>query len=205
MKAFKIGDFFSEPVPAFAYSMKYINQHISRCYHVRLKEPFADNLKRLNHDAAETFSGRAVEFRSLPDEITSRYNSVRVFRNATMLAAVTLFFIMIMGLMGYVSDEVRRRSKEIAIRKVNGSEASGILMLLSHDVLLIAVPAVVVGVIASWYVNTLWMELFTEQVAVSPALYALVAIGVLAVIVAVVMIRAWRIANENPVKSIKSE
>ncbi|MDR1004909.1 MAG: ABC transporter permease [Prevotellaceae bacterium] len=205
MKEFKIGDFFSEPMPMLAFSMEYINPGISRCYHVRLKEPFADNLKRLNHDAAEAFSGKAVEIRSLQSEITSRYNSVRVFRNATILAAVTLFFIMLMGLTGYVSDEVRRRSKEIAIRKVNGAEASGILMLLCRDVLYIAVPAVLIGAVASWYVNTLWMELFTEQVAVSWALYALVAIGVLAVIVGCVTLRAWKIANENPVTNIKSE
>ena len=29
-----------------------------------------------------------------------------------------------MGLIGYVNDETQRRSKEIAIRKVNGAEAS---------------------------------------------------------------------------------
>ncbi|MDR0895683.1 MAG: ABC transporter permease [Prevotellaceae bacterium] len=205
MKEFKIGDFFSAPMPMLAYDMKYVNQGIDRCYHVRLKEPFADNLKKLNHDVSQSFTTKSVEFKSLQSEITSRYNSVRVFRNATILAGITLFFIMMMGLVGYVSDEVRRRSKEIAIRKVNGAEASGILNLLSRDVLYIAVPAVLIGVVASWYVNTLWMELFTEQVAAGWALYAPVALGVLAVIVACVLLRAWKIANENPVKSIKSE
>lgn len=48
------------------------------------------------------------------------------------MAAVTMFFIMLMGLIGYTTDEVRRRSKEIAIRKVNGAEASGILEMLSR-------------------------------------------------------------------------
>ena len=28
-----------------------------------------------------------------------------------------------MGLIGYINDEMQRRSKEIAIRKVNGAEA----------------------------------------------------------------------------------
>ena len=36
------------------------------------------------------------------------------------MAAVTMFFVMLMGLIGYTADEVRRRGKEIAIRKVNG-------------------------------------------------------------------------------------
>ena len=63
------------------------------------------------------------------------YNPVRVFRNATAVAGVVMFFIMLMGLLGYTADEVQRRSKEIAIRKVNGAEASSILRLLGRDVL----------------------------------------------------------------------
>lgn len=50
---------------------------------------------------------------------------------------------MLMGLIGYTADEVRRRSKEIAIRKVNGAEASSILELLSKDILVVALPAVI--------------------------------------------------------------
>ena len=69
-----------------------------------------------------------------------------------------------MGLIGYTTDEVRRRSKEIAIRKVNGSEATGILELLVKDVLYVAVVAVLIGVVAAWYVNGMWMDLFAEPI-----------------------------------------
>ena len=40
-----------------------------------------------------------------------------------------------MGLVGYINDEIRRRSKEIAIRKINGAEVKGILLMLSTDVI----------------------------------------------------------------------
>ena len=79
---------------------------------------------------------------------------------------------MLMGLIGYTTDEVRRRSKEIAIRKVNGSEATGILELLVKDVLYVAVVAVLIGVVAAWYVNGMWMDLFAEHVPLSWAAYA---------------------------------
>ena len=46
-----------------------------------------------------------------------------------------------MGLIGYINDEMQRRSKEIAIRKVNGAEASSILVLLSKDIFWISLPA----------------------------------------------------------------
>ena len=144
-------------------------------------------------------------FRSMEQMIKESYNSIRVFSNATILAAVTMFFVMMMGLIGYTTDEVRRRSKEIAIRKVNGAEASGILEMLVKDVLYVAVAAVVIGVAASWYVNDMWMDMFAEHVPVSWAAYVLIAIVNLLVIVACVLWKSWRIANENPVNSLKSE
>ena len=70
---------------------------------------------------------------------------------------------------------------------------------------LVAVAAVVIGVAASWYVNDMWMDMFAEHVPVSWAAYVLIAIVNLLVIVACVLWKSWRIANENPVNSLKSE
>ena len=105
----------------------------------------------------------------------------------------------------YTTDEVRRRSKEIAIRKVNCAEASGILEMLSRDILVVAAPAVVIGTVLAWYVNGMWMEQFAERIPVSWAVYVLVVMANLVIIVACVLWKSWRIANENPVNSIKSE
>ncbi|MDR0988332.1 MAG: FtsX-like permease family protein [Prevotellaceae bacterium] len=205
LKEFKIGDYFTPAMPMFAYLMDYVRPDFSRCYHVKLKAPFADHLKRLNREVAELFPTKVVAFRSLTQTVEEHYNVVRVFRNITLVAAVTLFFIMLMGLIGYVSDEVRRRSKEIAVRKVNGAEATDILEMLGRDVLCMAVPAVMVGIAGSWYINALWMDHFTEQVPISWPFYVLIGIGVLVVIVGGVTVRAWKIAGENPVHSIRNE
>ena len=87
-----------------------------------------------------------------------------------------MFFVMLMGLIGYTTDEVRRRSKEIAIRKVNGAESLGILELLSKDVLYVAAPAVIIGIISAAYINGMWMDQFAEQVPLSWSVYILIAL-----------------------------
>ena len=110
-----------------------------------------------------------------------------------------------MGLIGYVSDETQRRSKEIAVRKVNGGEAFDILRLLSVGILKVAVGAVIIGIVFAWYISGIWMEQFAEQVPLGWVVYLLVVIANLAVIVGCVLWKSWRIANENPVNSIKSE
>ena len=201
LKDFQIGGFYLEPMPFIGYYMYYPYG----IFAFKLKEPFGDNLLKLQQALADAFPGRTVDVYSLEAKVADLYNPVRVLRNAMMVAALVMFLVMLMGLLGYTADEVQRRSKEIAIRKVNGAEATGILELLGRDILWVAVPAVVVGVCASAYVNGLWMDIFSARVSAGWAVYVLVAIVNLLVILGCVLWRTWHIANENPVLSLKSE
>lgn len=201
VKDFQINGFYAEPMPYIGFNTRRFNNEL----HFLLKEPFAENLQRLTEDAAKAFPDKTIDFTSMEESMRTIYNPVRVFRNATVVAGVVMFFIMLMGLLGYTTDEVQRRSKEIAIRKVNGAEASDILRLLGNDILWVAIPAVIIGIALSGYVNNLWINAFTAQVSMSVAAYLGIGLAVLAVIISCVLIKAWRIANENPVKSIKSE
>ena len=139
------------------------------------------------------------------DLLGDTLSEIRSFRNIVFTVSGITLLIALMGLVGYLGDEMRRRSKEIAIRKVNGAEASSILEMLSRDVLVVAAPAVVIGTVLAWYVNGMWMEQFAERIHISWAVYVLVVMANLVIIVACVLWKSWRIANENPVNSIKSE
>lgn len=175
------------------------------CVQIRLKEPFEENLERLNKDMQQIYPHGDIVFDSAEKAISLQNRGVTNFRNAILLAAITIFFIALMGLIGYVTDETQCRSKEIAIRKVNGATASNILSILINDILLTALPAVIIGTGGAWYVGSLWMDRFFDKVSYSIGYYILIALLVLALIIGCVVIKAWRIANENPVKSIKSE
>ena len=201
IKDFQIGNFFNENMPF----LMHFNPTFNGMIHLRLKEPFAENLQRLNKEASEAFPGQTIEFESLEQAMTESYNSVRVFRNATMVASFVILFITFMGLIGYINDETQRRSKEIAIRKVNGAEASSIIEMLAKDVLVTALPAVVLGTLASWYVGELWMSQFATTMGTTIPYYIMTGFVTLLMIVGVVVVKTWKIANENPVKSIKSE
>ena len=176
------------------------------CVHVRLKEPFEENLRKLNAKMKELYPQEEnLIFESLEADIDSTYHSIRVFRNATILASVTILFITFMGLIGYTNDEVRRRSKEIAIRKVNGADIWSVLRLLSKDVLWIAIPSILIGMCGAYYVGDLWLSRFPDVIQPQISWYVLVALVLLVFIIGCVILKAWRVANENPVNSIKSE
>lgn len=172
---------------------------------VRLKEPYDENLKRLNECVAKTFPNVALNFNSVDSMIRECYKSVYRFRNAVWISSCFILLIVITGLIGYVNGETQRRSKEIAIRKVNGAESSGILKLLIYDILNISVISVLIGTAASYFTGQIWLEQFSERIDMDLLLFIGIALLVLLVIVACVVVKAWHVANENPVKSIKAE
>jgi putative ABC transport system permease protein len=89
---------------------------------------------------------------------------------------------------------------------VNGAEAGHILQMLCRDVAIIALPAVVIGVMLSWQIGNVWVSSnFKDILPISPLVYIGVVIVSLAFILGTVIVKSWRIANENPVVSIKSE
>ena len=176
-----------------------------RVMHVRLKKPFDDNLRRLNKEMKKLYPQDNIQFTSHTAQVESIFHSKRVFRDSTILATIAILAITLMGLVGYINDEIQRRSKEIAIRKINGSEVKGILLMLSTDIIRIAIPAVLIGVILSHYTGEMWKSQFRDVMVTSWLFYVGVFIAVLTFIVGCVIIKSWRIANENPVLSLKNE
>lgn len=174
--------------------------------HIRLKEPFEENLIRLNEEMKKLYPEKDIFFRSMHDSLEELFLSQRTFRDSVLVACIAILAITLMGIIGYTNDEVRRRSKEIAIRKINGAEVSTILKMLCQDIAIIALPAVVIGTLASWYVGSIWISTnFKDILTIHPLVYIGVAMVVMAFILGTVIVKSWRVANENPVLSIKSE
>lgn len=181
------------------------DENANHAFDVRLKEPYKENLKRLNEYVESTFPNVALRFISMDSMIESMYQDVYRFRNSVWITSCFILLIVIMGLIGYVNDETQRRSKEIAIRKVNGAEASHVLRLLIRDILYVAASSILIGIVTAYFVGKAWLEQFAEQIDMNPLLFVGTAFLVLLLIVVCVVLRAWNIANENPVNSIKAE
>ena len=170
-----------------------------------LKEPFGENLAKINTLMKEAFPTVDIVFRSARQEIDKQYQEVRRFRNVVIIASIAILLIALMGLFGFVNDEIQRRSKEIAIRKVNGAEVPDILRLVCGNIFWTALSAVLVGIVFAYIVSNKWLEQFSDRVSVNGGHFLVVIIIILLLIMGSVIGRSWNVANENPVNSIKNE
>ncbi|MDL2247754.1 FtsX-like permease family protein [Bacteroides sp. OttesenSCG-928-J23] len=173
---------------------------------VKLREPFQESLTRLNAEVQGLFPATDIVFTSATQRQNDKYLSVRRFRDSAGIAFVAILVIALMGLFGYINDEVQRRSKEIGIRKVNGAQAANVLALLNKDIIMVAFPAVVIGVCLSYFVGSEWLDQFAgTQISLSVPFYLSLVIALVVLMVGCVIAKSWRVANDNPVRSIKSD
>ena len=194
--------FFAEIEPAI---IKPIDSESAYTWFVKLSEPFDENYEKLNAFINETFPSEEWYVRKTDEVIERFYSELHSYRNASLLAAISLVLISLMGLIGFTRDEVERRRKEIAVRKVNGASTTGIIVLICRDLMKIAVPAVVVGIGAAWYVGPDMVEHYTIKASHLSILFILSGLAILVGVVVCVIVMSYRAANENPVTQLKSE
>ena len=187
----------------------------SVCFYSQKPEYLPDILVRFHSmDGMEAVNKRLHELiPHNPDVVVTPYSLVMTelytdahrFRTTVMIGGLVALLVALIGLVGYLAGEIGRRQKEIAIRKVNGAQTQEVLRLFVTDILRVALPAIVVGIVTSWYVARQWLEQFSEKTSLSPLLFAGCALLVLIIILAVVYTCCRRISTSNPVDYLKDE
>jgi len=190
----------SRPSVAFPGKDEDMNYLLIRFHHLTAENRIAVSkvIQSISPDQDVTFSS----FKSL---MISLYDDSRNFRDAVMVGGLVTLIIALIGLIGYTNDEVSRRHKEIAIRKVNGADVKDILNIFMRDILKIAIPALFVGGFASFLVARKWLEQFSEKITLNPLLFIACGVVILIVILVVVNINCRRISESNPVEYLKGE
>ncbi|MGE0077351.1 MAG: ABC transporter permease [Bacteroidales bacterium] len=148
---------------------------------------------------------RDAVVKSLAEEQQHGYGPERGFRNAMMAGNIVILIITGIGLLGYTTSEVTRRRKELAIRKISGATLPTLLKMFIIDLEYIAIPAVFIGLIAAWFLVDKWMQNFATKMPVYWWIFALCSLFILALIAMVAGVNYTRIANRNPVESLRYE
>lgn len=151
------------------------------------------------------YPNNKVEVLDYESEFKAQYASQLHFRNGILVAGIVTMVIALFGLVGYTSDEVNRRRKEIAIRKVNGAKVKDILRIFLKDIMKIALPCIIVGDLGAWLIARQWLMSFSEKITMTPLLFIGVTIILLVIIGLSVVINCYKVANSNPVKYLKDE
>lgn len=172
---------------------------------IKVHEMKSENVQKINDLTEILAPGKNLSFTPYSLSMVNMYNPARLLRNSVSIGGIVTLIIALIGLIGYVNEEVNRRSVEIAIRKVNGAKVTELQWLFVTDILKISVPALIIGGIGSFLVAHKIMENFADKSGLSPIVFIAAAFLVLLIVLIVININTWRVANKNPVEALKYE
>ena len=162
-------------------------------------------LPKVRQALEQALPGREINILSYEEQMRAAYDDSKKMRNTMALGAVFSLLIALLGLIGFIKDESLRRSKEMAVRKINGATTRDILGVFATDIMKLSAVMAVIACVAAYFVAHKWLEQFAEKVSLNPLYFIGGAVLVLAIVLGVVVLNCLRIARANPVESLKNE
>lgn len=172
---------------------------------VRFDNLTPELMQEANSLIASTLRSDAVVLRSYALEYDSLYSDQRHFRDTSMIASILIIVVTLVGLVGYVRNEVLRRSVEIAVRRISGASTASLQRMLSADIMRICIPAVAAGCLAAHVAADRWLSLFVYRIGLTPLIFVAAGVAVAALVQLIAFNYIHRAAHANPVDSLKCE
>ncbi len=150
--------------------------------------------------------GLKIDYNEVKSEV-NRFYEIVFGDIVKILSAVSFLTILIscLGLLGMATYTTETRMKEIAIRKVLGSDSMSLVLLLSKGFLGVLALAIAIGIPAAYLVNNLWLELIAYRTTISLFIIAQGVLILLLFVVLTVGSQTIRATFVNPVNNLKNE
>lgn len=164
-----------------------------------------DALEKVRGALNEALPDKEINIVSYAEEMRAAYADSKKMRNTMALGVVFSLLIALLGLIGFIKDESLRRSKEMAVRKINGATTRNILSIFAKDIMKLSAVMAVIACAAAFFVAHKWLEQFAEKVSLNPLYFIGGAALTLLIVLSVVVLNCLKIARANPVDSLKNE
>ena len=146
-----------------------------------------------------------INFRFFDQVLGRAYYKELRFTKQVLLFSLLAILISIIGVFGLTMFESEYRRKEIGVRKIFGSSTRQILSMFNKHYLKLLLFSFVVAAPVGYYFGQDWLKGFADKTIISPLLFVVSFLLVVAITMATVTYQSWKNANENPVNSIKTE
>jgi putative ABC transport system permease protein len=138
-------------------------------------------------------------------DIDESYKFDRTVEKTISFFTLLAILITISGLVGFSINMVKKRSKEIGIRKVSGASSLSILLLLNRHFILNTLIALLLFIPLSYLLVVIWLENYAYAVSISPFVFIVASVLLVFIVLLIVSLASLRYAQIDPVKTIRYE
>jgi putative ABC transport system permease protein len=123
---------------------------------------------------------------------------------AAIFTGLTIF-ISCLGLFALSAFMAENRLREIGIRKVLGASVTGIVRLLSMDIVGLVAIAILIAIPVAWFLAHKWLQDFTYRIEPGWLTFVIAGLSAIFIALATVSFHAIRAALINPARTIRTE
>jgi putative ABC transport system permease protein len=201
-KDFHFASLKSEIKPyAFLFNENYASNFVVKAEAKRIDE----TLENLRKSWDEFAPGRPFDYYFLDDQFRQLYKAEENFKVIFTAFTAMAIYIACSGLFAIASYFIRRRTKEIGIRKVLGASVVQVTWLVSSEFLVIVGIANVLAWPVAWKFMDNWLNGFAYRIDLSLTNFLIAGLVALMIAMITVGFHSIRAARANPVNSLRNE
>ncbi len=151
------------------------------------------------------FPDRAIHYGFISQIMGDYYEVENNFGKLFLIFSSLAIIIAMLGVLGLSALSARQRMKEIAVRKVLGASAHGIVKKFSYEYVILILVAAVIAIPLAYYIMDKWLAGFAYSISFP---YWTFAAGVIisgAICMLIVSIQSLKAISQNPVETLKAE
>ncbi|MEP2773556.1 MAG: FtsX-like permease family protein [Fulvivirga sp.] len=138
---------------------------------------------------------------ALFENYNTDYRFGKVFNVFSTLSLIIAF----LGLFGLIGYNVKRKTKEIGIRKALGATTTQILQLISSRFIMLILIASAISIPISWAMMENWLSSYTYRITLSIWPFIMTTTLILAAALIIIVIQSFKPSRINPADSLKQE
>ena len=167
------------------------------------------NLQRVINTLKATWKevcpGHELKYQFYDEWINSMYKGEERLVSSIRLSAILAILISCLGILGLAEYTIKKRTKEIGLRKVNGATILNIIILLNTKFFKWVLIGFVIACPVTYFIMHKWLENFAYKTVLSWWIFALAGIIALGIALITVSWQSWRAATRNPVEALRYE
>lgn len=145
------------------------------------------------------------EYSFYDEWIDSMYKKEENQARSIQLVSILAMLLASFGMFGLASYSLKRRIKEIGIRKVNGAKISEVMTMLNKDFVKWVAIAFIIATPFAYFIMNKWLENFAYKTTLSWWIFALAGMLALGIALLTVSWQSWKAATRNPVEALRYE
>jgi len=145
------------------------------------------------------------DFHFLDQAVDNKYHAEKKMFALLKYFVLISILISCLGLFGSAVYSTQSRVKEIGVRKVNGANITGVVIMLNKDFIKWVIISLVLAIPVSYYAMYKWLENFAYKTSLSWWIFAIAGVLALGIALLTVSWQSWQAATRNPVQALRYE